>query len=241
MNKVFKLLNYIAFMIAVLASINNIEAAALDNAGKYIGIEYSYPMKTGNNDFQMIILPGNAKNVYMINNGGGTIHGSLTYIADDNFFFNAVAGYSKQKYNSSYDGNIPGFVDHKMIEGGLNLGYVLDLDSNIRPYGSFGVGISHVMTEMKFNVTAKDFITNIGNNPDEIKPHFSYEGGFNFVTNSGIIKIGMNGKIIKDIDSNLTSESLNLIDQTGAPVIGASISPFKNHIYSLSLGILLPI
>ena len=228
-------------MIAMLSSTSNIKAAALDGAGKYIGIEYNYPMKTGNNDFQMTFAPDAIQNVYMRNDGGGTLNGSLTYIADDNFFFNAVAGYSKQKYRASYSGNIPGFVDHKMIEGGVNLGYVLDLDSNIRPYGSFGIGISHVTTEMTFNVTATDFITNVGNNPDEMKPHFSYEGGFNFVTNSGIIKVGMNGKIIKDLDSNLTSESLNLIDQAGAPVVGGSISPFKNHIYSLSLGILLPI
>ena len=63
----------------------------------------------------------------------------------------------------------------------------------------------------------------------------------NFVTNNGIIKVGLNGKIIQDLDSNLSSENLNLIDESGNAVIGGYTSAFKNHIYSLSLGILIPI
>lgn len=240
MTKIFKFLNYIICAISALSFINNMKAASLESSSRYIGIEYNYPMRTSNNDFQMTINSKMA-NVYMINNGGGAISSSLTYIINENVFFNLVAGYSKQKYSASYDGNIPGFIDYKMIEGGLNIGYVLDIDSNIIPYGSFGLGISGVKTEMKFHSTPKNFLTNIGNNPSETKPHFSYEGGLNFVTNNGIIKVGLNGKIIQDLDSNLSSENLNLIDESGNAVIGGYTSPFKNHIYSLSLGILIPI
>jgi opacity protein-like surface antigen len=183
MSKICKFLKY-ALCLSVLSIFSDGNATALDDSGNYFGIEYRYPVKTGDNDFYLTVPPAPAQTVYSKNNGGGGGYGSLTYIAENNFFLNAIGGYSKQKYKTSYAGLVPGYLDHRIVEGGVNLGYVLDLDSNIHPYGSFGVGLSHVKTEMMFNFGGGNYVTNTGNNPDELQPNFTYEGGFNFVTSS---------------------------------------------------------
>jgi opacity protein-like surface antigen len=243
LKKYVKIFSYLG-VFASFCNCNKANALDYNTAGNYFGGTYDYTLKIRDYDNEFVV-DGTPANMSVKNNSGFGAHANYTYIMDNNFFVEAEAGYRKQENKTLLGGAVPGTLTHKMIDGALNLGYAIDLDCAIKPFGSVGFGVARVDTELTFlNPTNPNgFATNSGNTVKDTKPYFNYKLGLQFVTNSAIIEAGYHYMALKDLDGHLDGASLNMVDQDGvsAKADEVQIQPFKNHIHSVSIGVKFPI
>jgi opacity protein-like surface antigen len=172
------------------------------------------------------------------NKKGGSIDINFTHEIGNNFFLEASAGFKKQQNIMAIFDAARTNITHTIMNSGLNLGYTINYNNQIRPFASVGFGLSNTETELKIPYGYDgEYLTNSGNTVNETEPYFNYKLGLQFITNSAIIEAGYHYTAIKDLDMHRTSDSLNLVDQDGDKANFFEFAPFQNRIHAGTIGV----
>ncbi len=169
--------------------------------GSYLGAQYSRAI--GINSYLIDVVDGDEKQSGFMKHFDG--YGiNLNYIRDMNsdFFTEFKFGYNK-KTNDIND-NVNRFEEkYKMYDGLISFGKFIDMGCNIYPYGSIGLGMALIKNEFNMYDFSGGSMAMVLNSKDDdivVVPEIAYELGLAFTTNSGIITVSYNQKILKDLE-----------------------------------------
>lgn len=207
--------------------------------GNFIGVQYNraFALKQYQIEIYNLENPANNRAAFIENVDAYCIDLNYTINNADNFFVEFKAGYTK-KTDDSGSGATRVEISQKVFDGSVNFGAFIDVNSNIYPYLSFGVGLARLKNALAVfdlgSAAIYDFSVD-GDDATTVIPEINYEFGIVFATEDAIFTASYNAKMLYDVD--FTNVSIRNI--SGSATDFANFNS-RYNIHNFSIGFRVP-